>query len=271
MKACNLIKHRDGYPWGEVQQGLRNAGCEFVSQYIDADVLVTWLPWSNSSHHHAGEFHKSQDKLWIVMENGYIPHINGQRYYAVDVNGYNGNGLGMVIDHSSDRWDNFNLAIEPWKENGEAILVIGQFGHQDTRYSMSRDWPDDIITRLRKITDRPIIYRPKPIKSKFPQNSYANVNVDNTTPLMEQLDNAHAIVTWNSPSITNKALLKGIPVFIDAPNCIAKKLSAGSLLNIEDPKKLPREQFFYNLAYLQWSKEEIKQGLPFKLLQKGGY
>lgn len=268
MKAYSMLKHRDDYPWQSVYQGFHNMDYEVVARHIDADILVTWLPWANTLHHSAGEFHKSQGKLWLVMENGYLPNIHGEKYYVVGTNGYNGNGLNTGINYHSDRWGSFNLEIKPWRESGEAILVIGQFGHQDTRYSMPQNWPDSVLTRLRKITDRPIIYRPKPTRPRLPSNSYPNVVIDSDVDLIEQFGNVHAIVTWNSPSISSKALLEGVPIFIDAPNCIAKKLSAGDIIDIESPRKLSREQFFYNLAYSQWSKEEIENGMPFKLLQR---
>lgn len=268
MKAYSMLKHRDDYPWKSVQIGFDKMGYESISQYIDADILVTWIPWQNTLHHNAGEFHKSQGKLWLVMENGYISNINGRRYCAMDINGYNGNGLGVDLNSPSDRWDNFDLEIKPWKETGETILVIGQFGHQDIRYSMPYNWVDDVLARLIKITDRPIVYRPKPTRPRLPTISCSNVIVDNETKFIDQLNNAHAVVTWNSPSLSSKALFEGVPVFIEAPTCVAKKLDAGNLSDIETPRKFPREQFFYNLAYSQWSKEEIEQGLPFELLQR---
>jgi hypothetical protein len=138
---------------------------------------------------------------------------------------------------------------------------------------MPLDWPDDIVARIRQYTNRNIIFRPKNSKNKkvrIPVFHTRNMTIDNTESLDSQLNRAHSVVTWNSPSISVKAVMMGLPVFIDAPTCIAKSCSAGkSIADIEKPRVPNTAELMIKLNSSLWSVSEINQGIPFtKLLEQ---
>ena len=59
------------------------------------------------------------------------------------------------------------------------------------------------------------------------------------------------------------SILAGIPVIPCSEYNFLWPISSHSLTDIENPKCGEREQLLYDLAYAQWSVEEIRQGKPW--------
>jgi hypothetical protein len=114
---------------------------------------------------------------------------------------------------------------------------------------MAPDWADKISKRLK--TKHPIRIRKHP---------------GNDTPkrsLEADLEGAWAVVVWSSNAGLH-ALIKGIPVYVEAPFWICREARAtGSIDEPITPERLPH---FQRLAWAQWRLEEIESGVPFKLL-----
>lgn len=257
--AVNLIRLTDDYPYKLVNAGLQAAGYE-ISRNTNSspDLVTTWTPWRGTMADKYGSKHHDR---WLVFENGYIPEIDGVKHYSIGLGGYNGNEIS-----APDLGRRLNIPKKELYYNSDGpILVIGQFGHKDTRYSMPIHWPSEIVKRIRLYTDRPIIYRPKTQhrKVRVPSTDEADVVVDGSTPLDDQLDICYSVVTWNSPSISVKSILAGIPTFIEAPNCVSKKWSSGDIVDIERPIIPERESLIRRISNSLWSIYEIRNGKPF--------
>lgn len=259
MFACSLIKQRPEYPWEEVNTGLSNAGFTLEDKDLDrCNLLVTWTPWASSLAAKAG---KQFSRSWMVFENGYVPEINGERYYSCGINGYNGNGRPL----SKHFGRLLPIELEEPKPGGDYILVVGQFGIKDSAYTMPPEWPDSIMERIRAQTNMPVVFRPKSSRpNKKPKRQWIDMVVDYETSLEDQIRGAHCIVIWNSPSTSIKTLLTGKPLYIDAPRAFAKPWSTSSFVR---PILANRDNLIEKLSREQFSTNEIAHGIPFELIK----
>jgi len=261
-----LVKKLPNYPWKCIYSGIRAQGYDLNRGTLPTDLLVTWTPWNNSIGHRAGEHQKSSGKDWIVFENGYLNASNGTRYYCAGLNGFNGHGDHRLYTIDNSRFDDLKIDIKDWSKNDGYILIVSQFGHRDTRYSMPVDWPNIIIEKIRKVTDRPILYRPKPGKLRIPTKLYKNTTIASVDdPIDELIKGAHITVIWNSKAAI-ESLIAGVPVVVNAPIGISKPMGT-EVSNIESPYYPEnRLEFFRELACSQWNEDEIYAGRPFRHL-----
>jgi hypothetical protein len=197
---------------------------------------------------------------FLVMERGFIDR---ERYYGIAWNGLNGLGDFANQYAPSDRWAELNHEIKPWKEGGSYYLLCGQVpwdaSVQHTDHVGWCQWAYKTVESL----GLPVKFRPHP----------ETVDYDYGLPTdkaswEDDLAGAKAVITFASTS-SSLAVLDGIPVFTMDPGCMAwdvgnKRLTKEAL---ESPDKPAREQWAYNLAYAQWTAEEMAQGLPWGRLR----
>lgn len=169
--------------------------------------------------------------------------------------------------HSPARFDRLNLTIEPWREEGDHILVAGMSAKAAYAEGITpNSWERRTIAKLRTLTKRPIIYRPKPNWQRAVP--IAGSTFDKETPLHEALRGCHAVVTHHS-NVAVDALLAGVPVFCEEG--AASVMSPDGLASIERPlMPVGRKQFFADLAYCQWSVAEMANGRCWAHLVREG-
>lgn len=270
-----LIRQRQDYPFEVVVEGARALGYQTVfgvhQRPQPEDLLITWTPWLGSLSQRLGEQHTAQGGKWVVLENGYIPTPYGQgtkEFYCVGLNGYNGYGDHRNVGSSPDRWDALSLEITPWRTAGEHVALIAQMGGHDARLTMPPNWPDDVMRRLRALTGRPVLYRPKPMRPRHFSSHHDNATVlaqYEELPVEAYFKDAWVMVTYNSKQVVI-AWLHGVPALYDGPKSIIGTLVPRGIDRVECPPMPEREQFFCDLAYAQWSADEIKTGQPFERL-----
>lgn len=168
--------------------------------------------------------------------------------------------------HPPDRFKKFRVPILPWRRSHpeSPILVAGMSAKAASAEGFAPEqWERDTIKRLREITNRPIIYRPKPNwpdSHPIPGSQWGGRDV----PLELALKNCHAVVSHHS-NVAVDALLAGVPCI--CPGGVASVLSGHELEQVEDPP-MPdgREQWAADLAYTQWSMEEMHSGHALQYL-----
>ena len=78
------------------------------------------------------------------------------------------------------------------------------------------------------------------------------------------LNNAWAVVNWNSnPGV--ESVIAGVPAFV-GESSLAAPVANLNLADIEKPLRPDRQQWLNDLAYTEWTVNEIAQGIPFDLL-----
>lgn len=151
-----------------------------------------------------------------------------------------------------------NLTLQPWRTNGQHILVCGQ---RDGGWAMKGvdmpAWTLETVKQIRQHTDRPIVVRPHP---KNPINAnlfkqFANVSMSRHSLLQQDLNNAWASVFFNSSSCV-ASVLAGVPVFASDPDCVAWLVANKDLSQIEKPLTPVREQWLWDLSAAHWTDDE---------------
>lgn len=184
-------------------------------------------------------------------------------------------GWGNISNHAefynygspADRWENLNLEIKPWRKGGEHVLVNCQVPSDGSVQHIDIvEWARSIVTRLKDYTEREIIFRPHPLAREATPDIPGAVRSERT--LEEDLENAWAIVTYNSTS-SAMAALGGVPIFAMDVGSLAWPIARHDVCYIEQPIYPRREQWAYNLAYCQWTLEEFSNGIAWEHLQQG--
>jgi hypothetical protein len=154
-----------------------------------------------------------------------------------------------------DRARALNLIVEPWRKDGEHILIIEQSAHFMKLSGQHPLWSARVIAELRQHTDRPLRLR---CWNRNKEKAGASLTSD--------LKGAWAVVTYASAA-ANEALLAGVPVFVYAKQCAAATMASGSLSSIESPRYPEgREDWAAGLAAMQWTLDELKEGKAWTVL-----
>ena len=166
-----------------------------------------------------------------------------------------------------DRFAQFSVPVQPWRTSGEPVIVIGmsQKAAAEEHYR-AEEWERDTVQRLRKMTRRPIIYRPKP---NWPgARPIPGTQLQRDIPIPDALVGAHAIVTHHS-NVAVDAILAGIPAI--CPDGVASVISSHDLESIESPLlSRDRAQWAADLAYCQWNMAEMADGTAWRMLGQMG-
>jgi hypothetical protein len=160
-------------------------------------------------------------------------------------------------DSSPDRFARQGLKIAPWRQNGSHVLLAGMSAKSaQTRSFAPQEWEKSTIEILRRVTKRPIVYRPKPSWAEatpIEGTIFSPANVQIGTALRD----CWAVVTLHS-NVAVDALVAGIPVNVF--DGVAHEFST-PIMQIEDPR-MPdgREQLFNDIGFVQWSISEMVSG-----------
>ena len=122
-----------------------------------------------------------------------------------------------------------------------------------------QQWLDETVATLKANTDRPIIIREKQPRS---------VRVGEDTMAMALSRDVHCMVTFNSIAAV-ESLIYGKPVFTMGPNA-AQPLANTDLTQIENvfmPCMDEIRNLMCNLAYNQWTVEEMRNGKAWAMLR----
>lgn len=270
--AFMFFRRHPSYPAYEVMKGIRSCGDDvqpFDNVRINSDsVAVTWNCYGTSRR--VAEKVKALKGKHVVFENGYLNRQDG--YYAMGLDGINGNEANAIEGISDERFKKLNIKIKPWNKKGKHILVCAQRGGGYNQMAMPNEWPEEILGKLINKTGMSIKYRPHPERQiNLDTSNYLtdwhNVEIiDHTQDINEQIKDAFAVVVFTS-NAANEALLLGIPVFYCGPAISCSHLALQGIENIEQPfYPEDREQYFNYLAHRQWHKDEIESGEAWRNL-----
>lgn len=166
-----------------------------------------------------------------------------------------------------ERFEHFGIPIRPWRKAGRHVLLIGMSAKAAAAEELAPEqWERATVRRLQELTDRPIVYRPKPNWADARPIQGAAFDRDGT--LEAALRDAHVVVAHHSNAAV-EALLAGVPCI--CPDGVASVLSAHRLEDVENPPTPDgRDQWAFDLAWTQWSVEEMQDGLAYRYLLEEG-
>jgi hypothetical protein len=264
MKAVCRIREAPHYRRDAFQTGLRITGFKLVPDLPapqPGDLLVIWNRYGYEEQ--LALTFEGAGATVIVAENGYLGHHEdayakpytsaGDQLYALALGHHNGAGQWWI--GAPGRWREQGIEVQPWRCAGEHVLVLPQRGIGPEGIGMPSAWIDKTCQRLRKVTERSIRVRSHP------------GNLPATKPLLDDLRDAWAVVTWGSGAAI-KALVAGVPAFADFKRWIGRPGARFDLEQIEMPLRHDgaRELMLDRLAWAQWTVSEIATGAPFRKL-----
>lgn len=259
MKAVCLIREQPHYRRDAFVNGLRRAGYTVDNRGSPSelgDLLVIWNRYG--ANEAMADSWEAQGGTVLVAENGYIGcDAQGRQLYALAAHGHNGSGWWPRAD--SSRFAALNLEVHDWVHRPDGYaLVCGQRGIGSRSMASPPDWH---VNAARMVEP--------PVKLRLHPGNKPNPNA----PSIEQdLDGARICVIWSSSSGV-KALLRGVPVIYDAPHWVceaaAVPLRQLSLFDGASSNLLNdlRAAALSDMAWAQWSIEELESGLPFSLFR----
>ena len=206
------------------------------------------------------------DQPYFYM-SGYATHDHfNDVFYRVCVNNTQKTFISQAQKYE-DRYKEFykkspeEITLHDWREKGEHILVIPPSHHTARWYGIDRHkWEKDIVSELKKYTDREIR-----VRHKFVNNKDWGEKV--SMPLKEDLKNCWAMVSWHSMCAV-EAVMNGVPSFT-SPHSPASPVSLQlfNLDSIEEPDMPERKQWLYSLTGAIFTKKEMKSGYAYDFLQ----
>ena len=239
----------------------------------------------------------------VIAEQGYLFHVKGSEqsrndaYVSLGVNGIKRDANYFNKNSPPDRWkqlqdkakrERWDRCLQ-WRDDGDFILIVGQnpngVGTTNIRKRgiSYKQWVVNTVKELVKHTDRKIHYRPHPTRMKKWNNvSHREASLreldsisqfSQISPfkdLKKNLENCWCVVASASNAAVD-SVYAGIPVITSDPMSMVYDISSHDLSQIEYPKMEEENicQWFYDLAYAQWTPEEIKSGEAWSHIKEG--
>jgi hypothetical protein len=217
-----------------------------------------------------------KSKIIFVDSNIFSYGRSTHFYHRYSVNSvYPTDGEYFLGDERSElkTYDVLNyhkLSLQPWRDNGSHILVLGQRTFSWNMLNRNGiDWIIDIVKKIKKVSDRGIIVRLHPGDKTYNEENRnkiydqfgkKGIHVSNNENIRADLINAWCSVGYNStPNCVS--VIQGIPVYLDDPlNSWACDVGFDDLKLIEEPVMPDRENWLDKISHIHWSNEEISQG-----------
>lgn len=259
-------------PFEGMVEGLRLHGVEVEVRPVGPDV---WAPndfllvngWIKPGRTHTPVIERqlAEGLPVLVIDAGYVSR---KHYWSLGWGGINGRADFRNAGAPGDRWRKVvnRPSVQPWRRKGDHIVIMGQVRGDAALQGMDFDtWLTRTVEELRSLTKRRLVFRPHP-KDKA-HGADAPLQIDDGD-IAGSLAGAWAAVTHNSTSGVDAALA-GIPVFADDLGSIAWPIANRMLASIENPATPNRTRWLNELAYAQWTSQEMAEGLPWPRLRKG--
>lgn len=215
--------------------------------------------------------YRHHNKPVVYIDLGYWGRVEGGKLYGfhkLAVGARHPTDYFQRVKHTPNRFHHHGLRIKPWQREGRHILVAGM-GAKAAAFEGFRptEWEQKAVDELRKHTDRPIIYRPKP-SWHYPEGIEGTLLSTKEQPLADVLQNCHAVVSHHS-NVCVDALVEGVPVF--CWEGVASVMGLKDLSLIETPVYPDgREQWCADVAWTQWSVAEMRSGAAWRYLKSEG-
>ena len=199
----------------------------------------------------------------------------GRTFYAIDT-GYFGNEkakilhrvtknalqyLGPIVERDMKRAREFGYKYKKFTP-GKKILIVPPSEKVMNMFNqpLPEIWVENVISELKKYTDRPIEVRLKPSRTERITTNTIQAALNN---------DVHCLITYNSIAAV-EALMEGKPAIVLGQNA-ASVIAETNLSNIENltyPSKDTMDAFMANLAYQQFTVAEFKSGFAWETVNE---
>lgn len=168
----------------------------------------------------------------------------------------------------SNRGNLWRDQMKPWKTSGKHVLVLGQIHTDTSLITYGIDFHKEMQELMSLLVHRgiPFKYRPHPYYRG--RNLHTDkYHEENEASLQEDLDDAFMAVTINSTTAVD-AVMYGVPTITLDKGSLAWDVTSHEL-DFTNPYMPDRNQWLNDLAYTQWTREEIANGDAWEHLKQG--
>lgn len=199
----------------------------------------------------------------LILERGYVG--NRQFWTSCGFDGLNGRADFLNKNSTGDRWGlHFADHLKPWQSNPNGyVLLIGQVrGDASIRGIDLEKWAQDTANALTEKGER-VRFRDHPLQ----KTAMLVPGVEHSNEFLEHdLAGAKYVITYNS-NVGVDSVLAGIPAVTCDQGAMAWAVTGHDPL--QAPEQFDRTQWANDLAYCQWSNEEIETGTMWDHLKRG--
>jgi len=220
---------------------------------------------------------RKQGKTVLFFDKGYFRHRSETsrtwEFWRIAVNNHHPTDYIENAQHSSGRWDeisyNRGASRKQWRTEGEHIMYLGSSAkyHAIAGLGDPNDTAALIVSQLRKLTDRPIYYRPKPSYDGARPVEGAYFDQPQRIPIDHMLKNSWCAITHGSNACF-EAVMNGIPCIV-LHDAVARPISSRRLKDVSNPylaSDAEVQQWLNNLAWCMFTEEEMLRGLAWEVL-----
>jgi hypothetical protein len=243
-----------------------------LAKYVDCDVAVLlWSPRNGLEERAraARAVRNLHPKNLLILETPLIRSVK-QWHFRVGFDHVHRGGRFVSGDLPDDRATAMGLILAPWK-TGDAgpIVVAGQLPGDFSLDGLDiNEWAIDVAGHVQRASRRLVVIRPHPFDvSNDLILAGAALGIEiSRQPLHHDLARAGTWIAYTSGSAID-AVMAGVPTICMSEANFAWDVSAHSLARLEKPWTGDRSQWLANLAYTQWTNDEIGGGLCWRSLR----
>lgn len=201
----------------------------------------------------------------LVLERGYV----GDRFNvwtAAGFDGLNGRADFCNAGKGPERWQRYHAGVlRPWRApEGDYVLLLGQVATDAAvRRTRITEWYERTARALRERGHK-VVFRPHPLAP--PTGHIPGVAEVQQGTLAEALQGARWVVSFNS-NASLLAVLAGVPTVTCDEGAMAWAVTGHDPL--EPPPRPDRTQWANELAWTQWTQDELRSGAAWEHLRQG--
>lgn len=226
----------------------------FKSAKADIGVIYGWRNIDRVDHF----------QHFVYADFGYWQR---ERYYRVTVDGWSPGGY-VLNGYDGSRLRSFGVEVKPWNRSGYEILIAGSKPKACADHGLGyMEWETKVAEWVRfYFPKEKVVYRPKPNDAARRRLIVDGVDYDEGI-LEDSLKRAKVVLTHHS-NVTIDALTAGVPVYCHVGAATACSIQLSDVQH--PPLSLNREQFLNNVAWLQWTVDEMASGVCWRNLKERG-
>jgi len=284
QKSPNVIVY---HAWGK--------RTKYISRcmYDGIKTVDPTVAYVDESHYRGPEapvavFYSLREKLWdifntyrstpgltaVYVDLGYWGRKMGgqlEGYHKISVNARHPTAYFQRVKHNATRrLPEFGLEVKPFRKGGEHILLAGMGDKAASAEGLKAEqFERNAIAELRKYTDRPIIYRPKPSwEQAMPiEGTIFSNKLQDLSEVMN--DKCYCVVTHHS-NVGADAIIAGIPVItLEGVATVMARTEFSQINDLNYPEE-GREQWINDICYTQFRPSEMRKGIAWRHLKEEG-
>lgn len=241
------------------------------AKYVDCDVaVIMWSPRNGQPDRAraARAIRNLHGKNLLIVETPIIRSVKAWHFRVGFDHAHRG-GRFRSADMPDDRATAMGLKLEPWKTEAGPIVIAGQLPNDFSLDGLDiNEWVLDVASHVQRMSRYPVIIRPHPLDLSpdwIFAGSSLGVEVSRET-VQHDLARAGTWIAYTSGSAVD-AVMAGVPTICMSEANFAREVSSHSLKYLDKPWTGDRAQWLANLAYAQWTRDEIGDGLCWRSIR----